>query len=68
MVEILTVLGIMSMLTAALIPLAGRNIQEAQGARAVSEMQGIRNAVVDFYNDTGWYPHLNRNTMQGRLL
>ncbi|MBF0238650.1 MAG: type II secretion system protein GspG [SAR324 cluster bacterium] len=58
MVEILTVLGIMGLLSAALVPLAGKNIEEAQNARAQGELQGLNSSLTSFYQDTGWYPYI----------
>jgi len=61
MMEILVVLGIMSLLSAALIPIAGRNLTESQNTRAKIDMSDIENAIKKLYVDTGWPPILGQN-------
>ncbi|MGK5093389.1 hypothetical protein WDW89_15440 [Deltaproteobacteria bacterium TL4] len=61
MVEILTVLGIMSLLTAALLPLAGRNIEEANITKAGQEAKGLGSAVMSFNKDVGWWPYVDNS-------
>lgn len=56
LIEILVVIAIIGIITAVMVPLVTRYIDDARIARAQADCQAIRAAVLGFYKDTGRWP------------
>jgi len=56
LIEILTVIAIIAILAAILVPVAGKAKETAMKRRAATEMQGIKVATMQFYNDHRYMP------------
>src|SRR5690242_12986107 len=59
LIELLVVLGIIAIITAVMVPLVTRYLDDARVARAQEDCASMRTAILGFYKDNGRWPDTN---------
>jgi prepilin-type N-terminal cleavage/methylation domain-containing protein len=62
LIEMLVVISIIGIITAVMVPLVTRYIDDARVARAQADCNAMRTSVLGFYKDTGRWPDTNGAT------
>ncbi len=59
LIELMVVIAIIAILASITIPVIGRALESARRARANAEVRTIQNAVMNYFNEYGRFPHGN---------